>query len=153
MGIAYVISRNIQIQLVMETSKSTLFKYFDPQWLKELSYSEGEMLKRIIDSFLGNMPAMVRDIQIAVNQGSTTQLADAIGKVSSVASLFTKRDLSQRFLSLKSVEDGPISHFTLNQVNVILNDLAALQNEVITYRNLELNSQIGINRESNIRDN
>lgn len=137
----------------METSKSTLFKYFDPQWLKELSYSEGEMLKRIIDSFLGNMPAMVRDIQIAVNQGSTTQLADAIGKVSSVASLFTKRDLSQRFLSLKSVEDGPISHFTLNQVNVILNDLAALQNEVITYRNLELNSQIGINRESNIRDN
>jgi hypothetical protein len=137
----------------METSKSTLFKYFDPQWLKELSYSEGEMLKRIIDSFLSNMPAMVNDVQHAVNQGSTTQLSEAIGKVSSVASLFTKRDLSQRFLSLKSVEDGPISHFTLNQVSIILNDLAVLQNEVITYRNLELNSQIGINRQSNLRDN
>jgi hypothetical protein len=137
----------------METSKGTLFKYFDPQWLKELSYSEGEMLKRIVDSFLSNMPAMVDDVQHAVNQGSTTQLAEAINKVSSVASLFTKRDLSQRFLSLKSVEDGPISHFTLNQVGIILNDLDALQKEVKAYRNLELNSQIGINRQSNIRDN
>jgi hypothetical protein len=137
----------------METSKSTLFKYFDPQWLKELSYSEGDMLKRIIDSFLSNMPAMVNDVQIAVNQGSTTKLTDAIGRVSSVASLFTRRDLSQRFLSLKSVEDGPISHFTLNQVGIILHDLEALQQEVKTYRNLELNSQIGINRQSNLRDN
>ena len=137
----------------METSKSTLFKYFDPQWLKELSYSEGEMLRRIIDSFLTNMPAMISDVQRAVNQGSTTQLTEAISKVSSVASLFTKRDLSQRFLSLKSVEDGPISHFTLNQVSIILNDLATLQNEVITYRNLELNSQLGINRQNNIRYN
>lgn len=137
----------------METSNRTLFKYFDPQWLKELSYSEGEMLKRIIDSFLNNMPAMLNDVQLAVNQGSTTQLAEAINKVSSVASLFTKRDLSQRFLSLKSVEDGPISRFTLNQVGIILGDLEVLQNEVKTYRNLELNSQMGINRQSNIRDN
>lgn len=137
----------------MEITKGTVYKYFDPQWLKELSYSEGETLKRIIDSFLSNMPDMVNDVQLAVNQGSTTKLAEAINRVSSVASLFTKRDLSQRFLWLKSMENGPISHATRHQVSSILNDLDILQNEVRNYSNLELYSQIEKYKQNNARDN
>jgi hypothetical protein len=137
----------------MQSSKATLFRYFDPQWLRELSYGDGETLKRVIDAFLSYTPAMINDIQIAVNQGSTSNLLEAIRKLSAVTSLFTRRDLSNRFLSLKSMEEGPISPFTINQVKAILNDLNTLQTEVEIYRNLELNSQMGIDKQSNIRDN
>jgi hypothetical protein len=137
----------------MDSSKGTLFQYFDPQWLRELSYSDGETLQRVIDAFLCHVPAMIDDVQLAVNQGSTTRLTEAIRKVTAVASLFTRKDLSHRFLSLKSSEEGPISPYTMVQVNSILIGLGTLQNEVEIYRNLELNSQLGSVLKSNIRDN
>jgi hypothetical protein len=137
----------------MESSRSTLFQYFDPQWLSDLSYSDGNTLKRVIDAFLSHIPELVNDVQLAVNQRSTTKLMEAVRKVSSVASLFTRRDLSHRFLSLKTMEDGPLSDYTMMQVNSILIDLNNLQHEVEIYRNLEFNSQIGRYKQSNIRDN
>ena len=137
----------------MEPSRSTLFQYFDPQWLSDLSYSDGNTLKRVIDAFLRHIPELVNDVQLAVNQRSTTKLTEAIRKISAVASLFTKRDLSHRFLSLKTMEEGPISDYTVMQVNNILIDLSNLQHEVEIYRNLEFYSQMGRHKQSNVRDN
>jgi hypothetical protein len=125
----------------MEARDLTPYQYFDLSWLKELSFAEEEMLNVIVQSFLDNLPSWLKNIESAIQEGSTARLTEAITRVSSVASLFTRRDLNHRFLAMKSNEDGKISAFTLAQVETILNELLILQREVRFYQNTELLSQ------------
>lgn len=127
----------------MEIKKSDLFEYFDPDWLLELSHTDQQTVNHVIEPFLMHLPDMLDDIEYAVNQRSASKLKEALTRVIAVASMFTRHNFGSRFTAFMETE-GPISAHTLKRLSETLHELNQLKNEVISYQQLELNSQIGI---------
>ena len=119
---------------------TTRYKYFDLPGLRELSNLESNMLNAVVRAFLNHLPEMLNNVQLAVNESSPSKLTEAIEKVSSVASLFTRKDLSHRFLVMTTSDGGQLSPYTISRVNSILVELEALQNEVKIYEKMTLQS-------------
>jgi len=125
----------------MEPGNPYPYQYFDLTWLKELSATEGKMIEVTVRSFLEHLPEMLDHVQLAVYESSPEKLYDAVVKVSSLSSLFTKRDFSHRFLAMKSDEENRLSSYTLAQVTAIMKELKVLLLEVQHYQKTELTSQ------------
>ncbi len=117
---------------------SARYRYFDLPWLMELSFTESNMLNAVVRAFLNHLPEMLNNVQLAVNESSPSKLTEAIEKVSSVASLFTRKDFSHRFLVMTTSDGGQLSPYTVARVNSMLVELEALQNEVKSYEKTEL---------------
>lgn len=137
----------------MRPSKDCIFKYFDPDWMNELTGGDQQMSKRIMSSFIINMPDLITSIQISANQDLKSSLFEAINKANSVSCLFTRHDLALPLTTLKTVEDGPIHRTLIEKTKAYTANLELLLREVRIYRSNQFDSQFGINIPLNIRNN
>lgn len=86
---------------------------------------------------------MLDDVEVAVNQRSTTKLRAAMSRVIAISSLFTRHDFGSRF-NEQLDKDGPISPLTLKVLSDTIHELNQLKKEVIQYQNSLRLSQIEI---------
>lgn len=137
----------------MRAVEMTVFKYFDPNWLNQLTGGDKYMFRNMMNSFVRHMPDLIVSIQISVNQDFKSSLFEAVNKANSVSCLFTKHDLAAHITCLKTTEDGPLTDILIEKTKAYTAELEVLLKEVRIYQNKQLDSQFGINIPINIRNN
>jgi hypothetical protein len=137
----------------METVADAAFRFFEPNWLEELSGGDANLIKNIMNSLTRHMPELIKEIQSSVNQGNKRLLFEQISRANYVANLFTKQDLLKRWDAVVNLETETITTNETAQARYFLSDLHVLLKEVRAYQSTTLDSHFGINIPINVRNN